>query len=677
MENKYFNIQIENGRIVGLFSCGEQQNMVNGEGATGTIGYTFISDDIRNQEKKTEGVLFYDRVAEYEHTQQFYNKAVCSNAENGIKTIYELSEDRLDIQSRTTCELISQYALNFDLNFLNSETGSYKTALLATSPYTSDDGEQLYYILTRPDGRFMVILSRKKCDGWRLFYGRNQKISRLQIIASFDKVFGSSGCKEISVSVFFADSIDEAYERISELLDRPLLKNIVSGGFDGKAAVGVVGKATEIRLCSPTGVTSVYKVTNKKLILNMSEYGYYTATPYYNEKKGLNTVLWNGIDSAVLFNKCTDAIKKPYHNDENLCEGGMFLWSMLANMRSRRNLRYDKVARDELDIIMCRNNRIVPCRTIVPYRTEKYAPYHVCDSGRIQEQFVGASILLEAYRLYHEREYLDYAVKAMDELLENYYKGGMIFNGNGEDYTTVVTPMIPVVDLAIELKDIDPEKSDKYRRTALEMAEYLLSRGLNFPTEGASSKYEDGSISCTALSLVYLCANLNYDERYLAFAKEVLDIHKAWTIYTPDARMYGSSFRWWETIWEGDGEGHAICAGHAWTIWKAEALFWYGIMTGDKEALCASWNGFVTNFAKATEDGNMYSCYEPDYIRGGGRAKLKATLLHLQDGVKIDSFAIAHGYPKHTDNSLSRYAWVRYTYTWGSVKVDYDLFDLN
>ena len=97
-------------------------------------------------------------------------------------------------------------------------------------------------------------------------------------------------------------------------------------------------------------------------------------------------------------------------------------------------------------------------------------------------------------------------------------------------------------------------------------------------------------------------------------------------------------------------------------------------MTKDKEALTASWNGFVTNFAKATENGQMYSCYEPDFIRGGGRPKLKATLLHLQDGVKVDSFALAHNYPKHTDSSLSRYAWVRYMYTWGSVKPEVDLF---
>lgn len=79
-------------------------------------------------------------------------------------------------------------------------------------------------------------------------------------------------------------------------------------------------------------------------------------------------------------------------------------------------------------------------------------------------------------------------------------------------------------------------------------------------------EYEDGSISCTALSLLYFCMHLEIKEEYLNLAKEILELHNAWRIYTPDARMNGSSFRWWETIWEGDGQGPAISAGHAWTI---------------------------------------------------------------------------------------------------------------
>lgn len=34
---------------------------------------------------------------------------------------------------------------------------------------------------------------------------------------------------------------------------------------------------------------------------------------------------------------------------------------------------------------------------------------------------------------------------------------------------------------------------------------------------------EDGSISCTALSLLYVCSRLEYDEKYFHFAKTQLN----------------------------------------------------------------------------------------------------------------------------------------------------------
>ena len=192
---------------------------------------------------------------------------------------------------------------------------------------------------------------------------------------------------------------------------------------------------------------------------------------------------------------------------------------------------------------------------------------------------------------------------------------------------------------------------------------------MDFPTETEITEYtekemEDGSISCTALSVLYVCANIKYDKRYIEFAEKVLELHKAWTIYTPDVRAYQSSFRWWETIWEGDGEGPSICAGHAWTIWRSEALFYLGILKNDDKALLNSWNGFLTNFCKTQENGEMYSCYEMDYIRGGGLFEVKKTLLQLKDEDTDVKYILGHSYPKHTDSSLSRYVWVRASYSW-------------
>ena len=65
------------------------------------------------------------------------------------------------------------------------------------------------------------------------------------------------------------------------------------------------------------------------------------------------------------------------------------------------------------------------------------------------------------------------------------------------------------------------------------MAEYLYQRGMDFSTEGGSTdlaerEMEDGSISCTALSLLYYCKNLKKEDRYIQRAKEILDVHDNW-----------------------------------------------------------------------------------------------------------------------------------------------------
>ena len=113
--------------------------------------------------------------------------------------------------------------------------------------------------------------------------------------------------------------------------------------------------------------------------------------------------------------------------------------------------------------------------------------------------------------------------------------------------------------------------------------------------------------------------------------------------------MYRSSLRWWETLWEGDADGNALCCGHAWTIWRAEADYWYYYLTGDREYLRKAYCGFMSNFAKIDKDGKSYSCYQPDYITGGG-------FTARSEDVK---FRIVKGFPKQTDSGLSRYVWIR------------------
>ena len=268
--------------------------------------------------------------------------------------------------------------------------------------------------------------------------------------------------------------------------------------------------------------------------------------------------------------------------------------------------------------------------------------------------------MLDAYKVFGTKKYLDYAVRAMDSVLKHHLSASgaietfMEWSKRTEDYTTVCCLIIPVIELAEFLRDKMPEKSEKYYSAARKMAEHVYKRGISFPTETLEQDesepfIEEGSMSCSALTLLYFCANVEKKDEYIARAKEILDIHDSWVIKAHKAPMFFSSLRWWETKWEGDKDGNALCCGHAWTIWRAEADYWYYVVTGDKIYLEKARNGYMSNLSKIDRKGRSYACYQPDYITGGG---------FTDDSSEVE-FRIVNGFPKQTDSGLSRYVWTR------------------
>lgn len=666
IENDRYRLESENGVITNFYYKKDGTNLVDKNGGFGTACFTYVSDDITS--------IPHDEFTPYAERCSVYNKYELSDnnyitfadTSDNIELVCGLDDRGLDLLCRTNNENISCFGININLNFMSKKGTEFKKQYLPTSPYTSDNGKFMYCIMTRPDGRFLTVTAMTECDGWKIKYSpfsAGHYIMNFQFLASFDKAYKGSGRKTVRVNIQCAESIEEAYGQVCSLYEMPMCINLLNGGFDDFAIIKTIGNATSLKIKKPSGAVIYEKVHS---ILKIDEFGFYTVIPIKDGKEGLSTTVWNGKNMKQLFDKSCDAVKKPYHPDENLCEGGCFLWAILVNTLFNNSRKYEDTIKEQLEIIMGKRE-YVPRRTIVSHAVGDFAAYHICDSERVQEQFFGVSILIEAYKMYKKREILEFAIKSLTELVENYMQNGMVYNG--KDYTTVCCPAIPLTDMANILKEMDDNRSGIFETAAIELAEYLCRRGFDFPTEGVDSdlvdkEYEDGSISCTALSLLYICKNLKFNNKYLDFASEVLDFHNAWVIYTPDARMNGSSFRWWETIWEGDGQGPAICAGHAWTIWRAEAQFLRGILQGDDAAMIDSWNAFITNFAKTQSDGVMYSCYEPDYIRGGGLEGIQRDLMQLSENDYGIKYETAHSYPIHSDNSLSRYAWVRNAYSW-------------
>lgn len=659
-------IDNSNGLINELISQLGNVNISDKEGFGG-IRYTLKKEDIKTD---MPFVAYNDNLAVYDKIHVTGNSAVCENTSLNITTCYTLNNEFLSVKSSSKNEEISQYGIDLNFNFLGKKNGTCKGQILPTSPYSSPSGKLMYYIMSVIGMGFCVVSSDTPNLMWKIDYSPysfGHYINGFQIMSSTDRLFNHEGEKNLEINIFFAESIDECFEKISKIYKLPIAVPKITGSFKDNLTIDIIGNADTVKTTFEKNIT-YSKVEKGKALIHKKGYGRHYATPYEGEKEGIGCDIWFATDIKKLFEKSCDAVKKPYHGDDNLCEGMIWCLSMICYMNLYESTKYLNTVKEALKTVMCEDRLPVERQTILPYPDGKTPAYHIYKSKRIQEQFFGISILTEMYKLTKEKKYLDFAVSAVKTVIDNYQNESGAFVSES-DYTTVCTPIMPIIDLALTVKETDKKLYLYLSNSAKKVADYLLKRGFDFPTEGISSdlhdkETEEGSVACTALSLLYYCRYIDNRPEYLNFAKEILDFHEYWISYTPDVKLFRSTVRWWETIWEGDADGPAMCAGHAWSIWRAEADYHMGILAGEQKYLVKSLNGFMTNFSKITEDGNSYACYQPDYFTGGGDVETRRCLQTISKEDIPKKYKIAHSYPSHFDNSLSRYVWVRAYATW-------------
>ena len=635
-------------------------------GAEVSIAYTLQSDDI-TKGKKPSCTPYQDRIDVLTlEDNVFYGKetnTVLKAKEVGNGVIVELSTDN---------DELSEYGINLPINFMGKlNGGGWKNQFLFNSPYVYGESDYKYFYLTKPNGNNVVIAILSPANGWKMDYAPHSwghYFINLKLLANFDRAYSQKRNENyIKFAIFPAADFDSALKTLSKLYEAPFLDYNVGGGEIG----------TEVILKpygTPDSIIEIYN--GKETLLPYSEIytikneGETTLIPRKNGKNGAPVSVFGYKSLLELYKKSMDTVDLDLikeHTDGNLCEHQSWASAMLrylikykSTLNDNEVQIYESKLKSALDVITEQNEeKAVPHRTILSSAHEEYLPYNVYKSRRVQELCAGIVILLDAYKYFGEEKYLKYAKGATTCLISYYQKDdGRIEvdwgNNAKEDYTTVCAPIISILDMANYLNDKDRELSSKFRCAADKIAEFLYKRGLKFPTEGAKTdlteeEMEDGSISCTALSLLYYCKNASKNEDYIKKAKEILDLHENWVIKCPICQMHGSTLRWWETGWEGDGDGPAICSGHAWSIWRGEADYLYYELTGDKSHLLKAKNTFMTNLSKIDKDGYSYAIYNPDMINGGG--------FHC-DTSKIN-FSVATKFAKTKDSGLSRYVWIR------------------
>lgn len=648
----------ENGEIRDLRA--PLDKILNGEPLS--VCYTLNTDDITKGQKPS-CTPYNDRKDILENGQgsQTDSKLTVQKHKKGL--IFELSTEK---------DGISEYGINLPFNFMGKkEGGGYENQFLFNSPYTYENSDIKYFYLTKPNGKNLVLAILSPANGWKMDYSPyswGHYFINLKLLSSFDKAYEQPRCENrLKFAVLPVTTFDSCLKSLAELYDAPFLDYEVSGG-----AVG-----TQIKLIPYGAPDSLIEIYNsEERTLKFSEWyevkneGLTTIIPVRKGKKGAPVSVFGYKSLVDLYKKSMDSVDLDVistYTDGNLCEHQSWACAMLRFLQKCKHkltedeiISYEEKLMTLLDIITEQDvTKATPHRTILNVPNGDEAAYNVYESRRVQELAAGTLILLDAYKYFKDEKYLEYLKGAVTCLISNYQKeDGRIevewHDGNREDYTTVCAPIIPIIDTGKYLSDIDPELSALCYDSAAKIAEFLYNRGLNFPTEGSKTdlteeEMEDGSISCTALSLLYYAKNQMYDEMYIKKAKEILDLHENWVIKTPIAGMHRSTLRWWETGWEGDGDGPAICAGHAWSIWRGEADYLYFELTGDSRYLVNAQNAFMTNLSKINENGESYANYNPDMINGGG--------FHCECS-KIN-YRIAPKFPTIKDSGLSRYVWIR------------------
>lgn len=633
-------------------------------GGSLSICYTLLTDDI-TVGKKPPQTPYVDRRDDlvWENAMQI-GKATDSTVE------YTPYLDGVKITVSSKSKSISEFGVNLPFNFMSKKNGGgFENQYLFNTPYVSPDKRFMYFYLTNPRGKNLLLAATSPCDAWKMdysSYGWGHFFVNLKLLASCDRAYNTeANNKSLSFVLLPVTDFGNCLDKLSELYGVSFLNYDVSGGEIG----------TEITLKAHGTIdTLIEEYSGGKRALafdgtyTITREGEVTLTPVCRGISGAPVTVYGYKSLYSLYKKSMDSVDLDViqkYTDGNLCEHQCWAGATLRFlMKYKDTLTNGELSALEnkvlslLSVITEKDEeKATPHRTILNKPHGRFGAYNVYNSARVQELAFGITILLDAYKYFGDEEYLTYAKGATECLISDYQRSDgrieVIWDGgHAEDYSTVCSPMIPLCDMANFLSGT--ALGDKVKNACHSLAKHLYNRGLSFPTEGGVSdqtdtEMEEGSISCTALSLLYYCYNIERNESYMEKAKEILDLHESWIINAPICQMHRSTLRWWETQWEGDADGPAICSGHAWSIWRGEADLLYYLLTGSVQHKLNAQNTFMTNLSKIQPDGTTFSTYNPDMINGGG----------FSDQAKNVKFELAKKFASTPDCGISRYVWLR------------------
>jgi hypothetical protein len=225
-------------------------------------------------------------------------------------------------------------------------------------------------------------------------------------------------------------------------------------------------------------------------------------------------------------------------------------------------------------------------------------------SWRIQDSAVWAGILADRYAVTHDEKDLEHAAALCDFLINKHQgqDGAFYLTAHKQPvhYTSVIYLAKSIMEVMAEEKPLaaaNPQWKERYERhqAAVKRAvDDLAKRCDNLQTEGEQT-YEDGMISCSIAQLAMYAIKLGDPkaaEPYLAPALALYDGHRCLTMTdSPDARVNGSTIRYWETKYTICLMANMNNSPCGWTAWKLYADNYLYQLTGDERYLREYFNG--------------------------------------------------------------------------------------
>ena len=633
-------------------------------------------------------------------------RAVFRNSITGHRVTYCFEETGFTICWQGKFPNADQIAVDLNPAFLDLRQNDPKENQFTLKSFYADGDRNLCYVyLNRVghNGRGILIHSLKHGVGWRLRYAASPSIPGLQLIYRFseqiDPASDPSDEVDFGVRVTFHESLDDALVLLAEQEGVPILTMPVKAAYPGETLHFAVYGQARVMLTGPDGVEQETAIQAGRGKVCLKSEGFYKLSACSDSGKYYELILHCMLHPLDLLKRSRENLT-PYFRNFN-AENQAWVQGMLqahrllgpdermnaylhdflslVGQQGRPDIFPGKIPHPEESIAHLEHRcperehytkingyfRGAPSPCPFEFDGLKFPAGHIWKWHRVQDGFAFVQTYLYAARAYRYDPYYEYAVELARAHVSTHQRedGAIVKFSPWEkcmiDYSTVISPLLSLAELYEEMKLRGDSRMDEFGDYCIRLADYLLKRGMEFPTEGIPVQLrwtEDGSISCTALSLLAAYTKVKADSRYLEFAEEILRFHESWHIQTNDVRSSDATFRFWETQWENEGEGHSINCGHAWNLWRGEAMFYLGVAKRDPKAFLESWNTFQTVLCNHHPDGSTSSCFTPDYLPERPR--------HLE---------LYHKYPSSPGGGvLAFYVWSRLAGTWFKTGVIYN-----